>query len=82
MVTSVIAEDLPLTVATGEPQTPPGRLAVEELRNYLGKIFTNPLKLAERADTPMLVLGTPASNPLIRQMVEQGKTGSAQGQER
>jgi hypothetical protein len=43
-VTSVIAEELPLTVATGEPQTPAGRLAVEELRNYLGKIFTNPLK--------------------------------------
>ncbi len=73
------AIDLPLKVMTGNPQTTPGKLAVEELRSYFGKILTNPWKVVEPAATPMLVVGTPASNPLIRQLIQQGTLVLPQG---
>ncbi|MBI5685947.1 MAG: hypothetical protein HZC54_12820 [Verrucomicrobia bacterium] len=63
----------PVTVAIGTPQTVVGKLAVDELRNYFGRMFSNPLRVAALADKPILALGTAASNPLIRQMIDQGK---------
>jgi hypothetical protein len=73
------ADDQSLIVVAGHPQTPPGKLAVEEMQSYFGKMFTNQVKGVELAEDPMVVLGTPASNPLVQQMIQQGKIALPQG---
>lgn len=73
------ADQPALTVAVGRPETAPGRLMVEELQPYFGKLFSNALELTEQADHPTVVLGTPANCPIIRQMTQEGKLALPQG---
>ena len=70
---------LPLTVEAGHTRTPSGNLAVRELQRYLGKMFANPVTVSEQAQNPVVVMGTPESNPLIQQMIRQGKIVLPQG---
>ena len=68
-----------LGVATGRPQTATGTLMVDELKLYFGKLFSDLLTLSEQDGRAALVLGTPASNPLIHGMVQRGTLVLPQG---
>ena len=71
--------EVPLTVVVGNPLTPPGKLAVDELQSYFTKMFTDPATVSEQAQNPAVVLGTPESNPLVFQMIRQGKIALPKG---
>jgi hypothetical protein len=68
-----------LGVATGRPQTATGALMVDELKLYFDKLFPDPLSLSEQDGKAAVVLGTPASNPLIHGMVQRGTLVLPQG---
>ena len=68
-----------LGVATGRPQTATGTLMVDEMKLYFGKLFPDPLSLSEQDGKAAVVLGTPASNPLIHGMVQRGTLVLPQG---
>ena len=67
------AELPPVVIDAGNPQSAPGKLSVQEAQTYFGKIFTNPISVETDEKVPAaVVLGTPASNPLIRSMAQSG----------
>jgi hypothetical protein len=75
----VLSGEASLGVATGRPRTATGTLMVDELKLYFGKLFPDPLSLSEQDGKAAVVLGTPASNPLIQGMVQRGALVLPQG---
>ncbi len=63
----------PLRVATGATDTPVQQLMARELTDYFGRLFSNPLEIAEQLASAEVVLGTPESNPQISEQIEAGR---------
>ena len=68
-----------LEVATAQPRTATGAMMVDELKLYFGKLFSDPLTLSEEDKGAAVVLGTPASSPLIQGMIQRGTLVLPQG---
>jgi hypothetical protein len=66
-------------VMAGTSTTTAGRLMVEELRTYFGKLFTNPVEFRQEAESCQVVLGTPESNARIRDLIRAGQLTLPQG---
>jgi hypothetical protein len=62
----------PVGIHQGEPPSELAALAGRELADYAGRIFTEGAALTDDPDAARIFIGTHASNPVIRMMLDNG----------
>lgn len=59
----------PVRVSVGNIPSPTGRLADQELKHYLSRMFSNSIDFSGKSRAFEIIVGTSESNPLIRKAV-------------
>lgn len=62
-----------ISISVGDGSSPLVRLSLSETRRYFSAVFTNRIQMSESVHEPDIVLGTPDSNPLVKEAVSAGK---------